>query len=170
MTRKQRRLALIAVVLAVVSTAVGLVLWGLSGNISFFNSPSDLMARPTAPSTRVRLGGLVQEGSIERLPDQVVMFTVTDGQTAIRVRFQGLLPDLFRERQGVVAEGRLVEAGLFRADSVLARHDENYMPREVVDALRRAGHFLPGEERAAHPAVSPAPAAPPANPVTGGGS
>lgn len=168
MTRKQRRLVLIAAVLAVVSTAVGLVLWGLSGNISFFNSPSDLMARPTAPTTRVRLGGLVQEGSIERLPEQVVMFTVTDGQTAIRVRFQGLLPDLFRERQGVVAEGRLVEAGLFRADSVLARHDENYMPREVVDALRRAGHFLPGEERAANPNAHPAAAAP--APRGGGGS
>lgn len=158
MTRKQRRLLLIGCVLALVSSGVGLMLWGLSGSISFFNSPSDLMARPTSPQTRVRLGGLVQEGSIERLPDQVVMFTVTDGQTALRVRYQGLLPDLFRERQGVVAEGRLVAAGLFRADSVLARHDENYMPREVVDALRRAGHYLPGEERAANPAARPAPA------------
>jgi cytochrome c-type biogenesis protein CcmE len=169
-TRKKRRLVLVAVVLALTSTAVGLILWGLSGSISFFNSPSDLVARPTSPNTRVRLGGLVQEGSIERLADQVVMFTVTDGQTTIRVRYQGILPDLFRERQGVVAEGRLVEAGLFRADSVLARHDENYMPREVVDALRRAGHFLPGEERAANPDQHPAAATPAAQPGRGGGS
>jgi cytochrome c-type biogenesis protein CcmE len=165
MTRKQRRLALVTAVLAVVGLSVGLVLWGLSGNISFFNSPSDLMARPVQPTTRVRLGGLVQEGSIERLPGEVVMFTVTDGQTSIRVRYRGLLPDLFRERQGVIAEGQLVEAGLFRADSVLARHDENYMPREVADALRRAGHFLPTEQPALNPAARPAQTATP-----GGGS
>lgn len=151
MTRRGRRLTLIGAAIAVLAIATGLVLWGLSGNIAFFNSPSDVAERGVPPGQKFRLGGLVLEGSIERSADQVVHFTVTDGRSQIRVRYQGLLPDLFRERQGVVTEGRLDGAGLFRADTVLARHDENYMPREVADALKRSGHFVGEEGRAAQP-------------------
>jgi cytochrome c-type biogenesis protein CcmE len=151
MTRKQRRLVLIGSALSVVAVAVGLVLWGLSGNIAFFNSPTDVVERGVSPGQKFRLGGLVQEGSVERGADQVVHFTVTDGRSTIRVRYQGILPDLFREKQGVVTEGRLDASGIFRADTVLARHDENYMPREVADALRRQGHFIGEEGRAAAP-------------------
>jgi cytochrome c-type biogenesis protein CcmE len=150
MTRKARRLALIGGALGVVAIAVGLVLWGLSGSIAFFLSPTDLVERGAPEGRMIRVGGLVQEGSIERGADQVVQFTVTDGRNVVRVRYQGVLPDLFRERQGVVAEGRL-DGGLFRAQTILARHDENYMPREVADALKRAGHFIGDEGRAATP-------------------
>lgn len=151
MTRKKRRLILIGSVLTVVALASGLVLWGLSGNIAFFNSPTDVVEQRVPPGQKFRLGGLVLEGSVERGADQIVHFTVTDGRTNLRVRYQGILPDLFREKQGVVTEGRLDESGLFRADTVLARHDENYMPREVADALRRQGHFIGEEGRAAAP-------------------
>lgn len=151
MTRRQRRLVLIGSALSVVAVAVGLVLWGLSGNIAFFNSPTDVVERGVAPGQKFRLGGLVEEGSVERSADQVVHFTVTDGRNTIRVRYQGILPDLFREKQGVVTEGRIDANGIFRADTVLARHDENYMPREVADALRRQGHFIGEEGRAAAP-------------------
>jgi cytochrome c-type biogenesis protein CcmE len=91
------------------------------------------------PGTRFRLGGLVKEGSVQRGENQQVAFEVMDGQSSIRVNYHGILPDLFREGQGVIAEGALEKSGIFRADSVLAKHDENYMPREVADTLRRQG-------------------------------
>ena len=141
MTRKQRRLVLIGSALAVLVLAVALVLTALRDSIVFFNSPTDLVEKQVAPGARVRLGGLVQEGSVARGDNLQVRFAVTDGRHTIPVAYQGLLPDLFREGQGVVTEGALDPAGTFRADSVLAKHDENYMPREVAERLKQQGHW-----------------------------
>ena len=139
MTRKQRRLSLIGLCGAVLALALGLVLYAMNDSIVFFYAPGDVQARNVQPGTRFRLGGLVKEGSVRRGENQVVAFEVTDAVGSIPVRYQGVLPDLFREGQGVVAEGILEPSGTFRADSVLAKHDETYMPREVADALRRQG-------------------------------
>ncbi|HXF87338.1 MAG TPA: cytochrome c maturation protein CcmE [Xanthobacteraceae bacterium] len=141
MTRKQRRLALIGACLAVVAVAVALVLGALKDSIVFFNSPTDVVEKQVAPGTRIRLGGLVKPGSVVRGDNLAVRFEVTDGNRTIEVRYQGVLPDLFREGQGVVTEGALGPDGVFRADSVLAKHDETYMPREVADALKKQGHW-----------------------------
>ncbi|WP_046864669.1 cytochrome c maturation protein CcmE [Microvirga massiliensis] len=146
MTRKQRRLTLIAVAGVVLSIALGLVLYAMRDTIVFFHAPADVQANNVQPGTRFRLGGLVREGSIHRGADQVVTFDVTDTQATITVRYHGQLPDLFREGQGVVTDGKLDASGLFVADTVLAKHDETYMPREVADALRRQGHWQ-GEEK-----------------------
>ncbi len=139
MTRKQRRLTLIGVAGCVLAVALGLVLYAMNDTIVFFNSPADIQAKSVQPGTRIRLGGLVKEGSVQRGADQQITFEVMDAQAAIKVNYKGLLPDLFREGQGIVAEGILENPGVFRADSVLAKHDENYMPREVADTLRRQG-------------------------------
>lgn len=139
MTRKQRRLSLIAAGGAVVATALALVLFAMRDTIVFFRAPSDIVAMDIKPGTRLRLGGLVAEGSLVREPGQRVQFVVKDANHAVTVRYTGLLPDLFREGQGVVTEG-VLDAGLkFSADSVLAKHDERYMPREVADALKKQG-------------------------------
>ncbi len=108
-----------------------------------------MVEKQIAPGTRIRLGGLVKEGSVVRGENLAVRFDVTDGRNTIAVAYQGLLPDLFREGQGVVTEGALEPAGLFKADSVLAKHDENYMPKEVADALKKQGHWKDGDEREA---------------------
>lgn len=144
MTRKQRRLVLIGSALAVLSVAVALVLGALKDSIVFFNSPTDLVGRQIEPGMRIRVGGLVKEGSVSRGKGLAVHFEVTDGKSTVPVAYQGLLPDLFRERQGVIAEGALDRSGTFRADSVLAKHDETYMPKEVADALRKQGHSKDG--------------------------
>ncbi|AWM87744.1 cytochrome c maturation protein CcmE [Microvirga sp. 17 mud 1-3] len=149
-TRKTRRLTIIAVAGCVLAVALGLVLYAMNDTIVFFNSPADVQAKNVAPGTRFRLGGLVKEGSVRRSDNQQVDFEVMDAQSSIRVHYQGLLPDLFREGQGVVTEGRLDSSGVFRADTVLAKHDENYMPREVADALKRQGHWQ-GEAKASEP-------------------
>ena len=141
MTRKQRRLVLIGSGLGVLALAAGLVLFALRGSIVFFNSPSDVIEKHVAAGTRIRIGGLVKPGSVKRGDGLRVRFEVTDGKSAIAVAYQGILPDLFREGQGVVAEGSLDRSGVFEADSVLAKHDERYMPREVVDALKKTGHW-----------------------------
>ena len=141
MTRKQRRLTLIAAGVGVLGLAVALVLSALKDSIVFFNSPSDLVEKHVAPGTRVRLGGLVVPGSIVRGADLNVGFEVSDGNRAVQVTYQGVLPDLFREGQGVVTEGALQTSGTFKADSVLAKHDEKYMPKEVADALKKQGHW-----------------------------
>ena len=141
MTRRQRRLTLIGGALGVLALALGLVLFAMRDSIVFFHSPADIAAKAVAPGTRLRLGGLVKEGTVERGAGQAIAFEVADAQTSIRVRYQGLLPDLFREGQGVVAEGVLEASGAFRADTVLARHDETYMPREVADALKKQGYW-----------------------------
>jgi cytochrome c-type biogenesis protein CcmE len=147
MTRKQRRLALIGTALGILALAVGLVLSALQGSIVFFNSPTDVVEKQVKPGVRIRIGGMVKEGSIERADSLAVRFAVTDGRSTLPVAYRGLLPDLFREGQGVVAEGMLDGSGTFRADSVLAKHDETYMPKEVADALRKQGHWKDDREK-----------------------
>jgi cytochrome c-type biogenesis protein CcmE len=141
MTRKQRRLVLIGGSLGVLALAAVLVLTALKDSIVFFNSPSDVVEKNLQPGSRIRLGGLVKPGTLERGEQLAVRFEVTDGNRAIAVRYQGILPDLFREGQGVIAEGTLESGGAFKADSVLAKHDEKYMPKEVADALKKQGHW-----------------------------
>ncbi len=141
MTRKQRRLALIGVSLGVLGLAAALVLSALKESIVFFNSPTDVIEKRVAAGTRIRLGGLVKPGSLIRGDNLLIRFEVTDGNREIPVTYRGGVPDLFREGQGVVAEGALDSAGTFRADTILAKHDEKYMPREVADALKRQGHW-----------------------------
>jgi cytochrome c-type biogenesis protein CcmE len=147
MTRKQRRLTLIGSALGVLALAVALVLVALKDSIVFFNSPTDVAEKHVAPGTRIRIGGLVKEGSVQRGDGLAVRFAVTDGKSTVAVAYQGLLPDLFREGQGIVAEGALDGAGTFRADSVLAKHDETYMPKEVADALKKQGHWKDDKEK-----------------------
>jgi cytochrome c-type biogenesis protein CcmE len=137
MTRKQRRLTLIAVAGIVLALAAALTLSALRDSIVFFASPSELALNPPPPGKRLRIGGLVKEGSIVK-EGLLVRFDVTDGAQTVPVRYEGMLPDLFREKQGVVAEGSL-ENGIFIARTILAKHDEYYMPREVVDALKDKG-------------------------------
>ena len=139
MTRKQRRSVLIATCVAVLGIAVGLVLFALEDSIVFFYSPSDIAEKSVEPGQRIRIGGLVEEGSVKRGEGTQVQFAVTDTAKTLPVVYTGVLPDLFREGQGVVAEGKLGSDGVFTADNVLAKHDENYMPPEVADALRRQG-------------------------------
>jgi cytochrome c-type biogenesis protein CcmE len=152
MTRKQRRLALIGSAGGVLALALGLVLYAMNDSIVFFHAPSDIVTKNVQPGTRLRLGGLVKEGSLKRGENSRVTFEVTDGQASIPVRYQGLLPDLFREGQGVVTEGVLEPGRGLSADTVLAKHDETYMPREVADALRRQGHWQ-GESKPAQQAT-----------------
>jgi cytochrome c-type biogenesis protein CcmE len=142
MTRKQRRFALILTGVGIMGLAVGLMLWTLKDSIVFFNSPTDVAEKHLAPGTRIRLGGLVVPGSIVKSKDLNVRFEVSDGNRAIPVTYQGILPDLFREGQGVVTEGVIEPSGGFKADSVLAKHDERYMPKEVADALKKQGHWI----------------------------
>jgi cytochrome c-type biogenesis protein CcmE len=141
MTRKQRRLALISTAAVVLAIATALVLFALRDSIVFFNSPSDVIVKQIKSGTRLRLGGLVAPGSVVRDNQLDMHFEVTDGNRSITVAYHGILPDLFREGQGVVAEGVLEPGGAFRADTVLAKHDENYMPKEVADALKKQGHW-----------------------------
>ena len=141
MTRKQRRFAMIAGGVGVLAVAVLLVLFAMKDAIVFFNSPTDVAEKHLAPGTRIRLGGLVASGSVSRGEALVVKFEVTDGNSTIPVTYQGILPDLFREGQGVIAEGALEPGGIFKADTVLAKHDEKYMPKEVADALKKQGHW-----------------------------
>ena len=138
LTRKQKRAGLLLAALAVLGSAVGLVLHALSDTIVFFFTPAEVLARNIEPDARFRLGGLVAEGSLRR-NGTAVAFIVTDGEKTLPVAFTGQLPDLFREGQGVVAEGKLDTTGVFIADTVLAKHDENYMPKEVADALKNQG-------------------------------
>ena len=144
MTRKQRRLALISSSLAVLGVAAGLVLFAFQDSIVFFYGPSELVEKNIQPGTRVRIGGLVKEGTVQRGADQTVSFAVTDTNRTVTVSYRGILPDLFREGQGVVAEGVLLTPSEFKADSVLAKHDENYMPKEVADALKKQGVWQHG--------------------------
>ncbi|QDG78398.1 cytochrome c maturation protein CcmE [Labrenzia sp. PHM005] len=149
MTRKQRRLTLIGSAGAVLAVALGLILFALNDQIVFFQSPTDIASKDIPSGQRIRLGGLVEEGSVERSDNAEVKFRVTDTANAVSVTYKGILPDLFREGQGVVTEGVLGADGTFVADSVLAKHDENYMPKEVAEALKDQGHWQ-GEEGAAN--------------------
>ena len=139
MTRKGKRLTLIVGALAVLGLAAGLMLFALRDNIVFFYTPSELAKKQIAPGARLRIGGLVKEGSVVKSDGREVKFTVTDKTRDLAVAYTGLLPDLFKEGQGVVVDGVLQPDGNFRADSVLAKHDERYMPRDVADALKKQG-------------------------------
>ena len=151
MTRKQRRLILIGSSLGVLGIAAALVLSALRDSIVFFNSPTDIVEKKPAAGTRMRVGGLVKPGTLVRGDNLQIRFDVTDGNKDIAVRYQGIVPDLFREGQGVVTEGKLDGSGIFVADTVLAKHDEKYMPREVVDALKKTGRWQDGEDAGSKP-------------------
>ena len=140
MTRKQKRLAVIGGLGVVLALATTLVLFALRDQIVFFYSPTEMKTRAVAAGTPIRLGGLVKDGTWVKSGD-TNDFVVTDGQTEIHAQYIGILPDLFREGQGVVAEGSLTAAGIFAASTVLAKHDENYMPKEVVEALKTSGEW-----------------------------
>jgi cytochrome c-type biogenesis protein CcmE len=132
--------------MAVLGVAAALILIAVGDSLVFFYSPTDLQAQALTPERLVRLGGLVEEGSVQRADDgATVSFRVTDLQQAVPVAFTGLLPDLFREGQGVVVQGRMGTDGVFHAIEVLAKHDENYMPKEVADALKKSGEWRRGE-------------------------
>ena len=148
MTRKRRRLVLISAALAVLGLALGLVLVALRDNIVFFYGPSELAQKAPRAGQRLRIGGLVRQGSLVHEGARTVRFAVTDKKQEVVVTFTGLLPDLFREGQGVVAEGTLGHDKLFHADSILAKHDERYMPRDVGDALKKQGVWREGAEAA----------------------
>lgn len=139
MTRKQTRLNLILSALGLVGLALGLILYALSDSIVFFYTPSEMAAKHLAPGTRVRLGGLVEQGTLVKGDGGQVTFAITDMTKSVKVSYKGLLPDLFREGQGVVAEGAAAADGSFAADTILAKHDEKYMPKDVMDKLKAQG-------------------------------
>jgi cytochrome c-type biogenesis protein CcmE len=141
MTRKQRRLTMIGGAGAVLVIAAALVLNAMRDSIVFFSTPSMAAEKHIPAGTRFRLGGVVEPGSLVRGDQLAVAFRVADGSAALPVAFKGILPDLFREGQGVIAEGALDSAGTFKADTVLAKHDETYMPKDVADALKKQGHW-----------------------------
>lgn len=142
MTRKQKRLTIIAGGMSFILAAVLLVMFAFSQSVAYFYMPADLAEAEVSPGTRIRLGGLVAEGSVKRGEGSTVTFSVTDGSGTVPVSYTGILPDLFREGQGVVTEGAFEAATRsFIADTVLAKHDENYMPPEVVEALKKSGEW-----------------------------
>ncbi|MFP4334012.1 MAG: cytochrome c maturation protein CcmE [Wenzhouxiangella sp.] len=138
--RRKKRLAVVALIVLSVSAAATVAFTALQENMLFFISPSDVHAQTLPPDRHFRLGGLVTEGSVSRdKQNLLVSFTVNDGAHEVPVTFQGILPDLFREGQGVIAHGHIGEDGVFHAREVLARHDETYMPNEVAKALEKTG-------------------------------
>jgi cytochrome c-type biogenesis protein CcmE len=147
MTRKQKRLTTVIVGLLLLGAAAALVLTALKENLVYFKSPTEILAEPPTNSRSIRLGGLVEEGSLERQADGVTMlFAITDLANSVPVTYKGILPDLFREGQGVITQGKLGPDGVFLADEVLAKHDENYMPPEVAEALRESGQWRGDDE------------------------
>ncbi|WP_159952881.1 cytochrome c maturation protein CcmE [Rhizobium sp. 18065] len=147
MTRKQKRLAVIAGGMGFILMAVLLVMFAFGQSIAYFYMPSDIAMKGVGPDTRIRLGGLVAEGSVVRSEGSTVRFSVTDGNGTVPVTYTGILPDLFREGQGVVTEGMFTAGSqVFVADTVLAKHDENYMPKEVADRLKQDGIWQGGEK------------------------
>lgn len=161
MTRKGRRLVLIGVGLAVLGLAAGLILTALNDTIVFFRTPTEVAEHKVAPGTRTRLGGLVETGSLVK-DGAAIRFAVTDGNARVTIAYTGILPDLFREGQGVVAEGAVQPDGTFKADTVLAKHDERYMPREVADALKQQGHWMEDAQKAKPGTADGPPSAKPA--------
>jgi cytochrome c-type biogenesis protein CcmE len=142
MTRKKRRLYAVLAGMTVLGIAAALVLTAFEDNLVFFFSPTEMQTKQLAEGQVIRVGGLVEMESVERLDDGLtVSFVLTDTANTLPVRFTGVLPDLFREGQGVVAEGSMGADGVFVARDILAKHDENYMPREVADAIKDAGHW-----------------------------
>ncbi|MGF0536743.1 cytochrome c maturation protein CcmE [Agrobacterium sp. ES01] len=147
MTRKQKRLTVILGGMGFIFAAVLLVMFAFGQSVAYFYMPSDLQTNHVGPGTRIRLGGLVEDGSVKRGGGSTVTFAVTDGKNTVPVTYTGILPDLFREGQGVVTEGTFESGNVFVADTVLAKHDENYMPKEVADRLKKDGVWE-GKEKA----------------------
>lgn len=146
-TRKKKRLYTVIAGLTMLGVAAALVLTAFEDNIVFFYSPTDITEKALRPGQTVRLGGLVQADSVKKASDGVTTeFVITDTNKTISVRYAGLLPDLFREGQGVVTQGSLGPDGTFVASEVLAKHDENYMPKEVADALKKSGNWKESEK------------------------
>lgn len=148
MSRKRRRLYVLLAAGACLGLAAGLVLFALSDNVTYFVAPSDMATKAPPPGRSFRLGGLVEPGSIEKVTADgkpSVRFKVTDGPASVAVTYAGILPDLFREGQGVVVLGALRPDGAFVASEVLAKHDETYMPKEVADALKKSGQWNPAQ-------------------------
>lgn len=143
--RRATRLMWILIIGAVMALAIGLSMYALRSGISFAMSPSELKAADVQPGQRVRLFGLVEEGSVKRGEGLNVAFTLSDSEETMQVRFNKILPDLFREGQGIITEGELGADGVFEADTVLAKHDENYMPADMAAKLKEEGHWQ-GEE------------------------
>ena len=139
MTRKQKRLSVILAGLAFLGAAAGLTFYALGQKASYFYMPADLATATVQPGQRIRLGGLVEKGTVMRGQGTTVGFSVTDQQKSVKVTYTGILPDLFREGQGVITEGAFGPDGVFVADSVLAKHDERYMPKDVADRLKARG-------------------------------
>lgn len=142
MTRKQKRLAVIGGGMSVLAIAVTLVLVAIGQGAAYFRMPSDLTSTDMVPGTRIRLGGLVEKGTVERGQGTTVRFDVTDEKKSVPVTFTGILPDLFRPGQGVIVEGTFNAAGKFVADTVLAKHDERYMPKNVAEGLKAKGVWV----------------------------
>lgn len=141
MKPKHQRLLFVLFSLGLLVCAVLLTLRAFSENLIFFYSPSDLQEKQVDAQTIIRVGGLVKAGTVVHTGVDNVTFLVTDGASDVTVSYQGVLPNLFREGQGVVAEGTLENSASLKAKTILAKHDESYMPREVVDALKRSGHW-----------------------------
>ncbi|APE43162.1 cytochrome c biogenesis protein CcmE [Sulfitobacter alexandrii] len=138
--KKQRRIQVIAVAVVALIVSTALIGYAMRDGINFFRAPSQVMAEPPAPNEVFRIGGLVEAGSLVRGDGETVRFSVTDGGATVPVTFSGVLPDLFEENQGMVGTGRYVN-GVFEASEILAKHDETYMPKEVVDALKEQGVY-----------------------------
>lgn len=146
MKRKHKRLTFVLIALVLLGGAAGLVLNAFEDNIVFFYSPTELKTKQLKPDQRLRLGGLVEDGSLEKSANAVVRFRVTDTANAVSVVYKGILPDLFREGQGIVAQGHM-KGDEFVAEEVLAKHDENYMPPEVADAIKKSGQWKQAETK-----------------------
>jgi cytochrome c-type biogenesis protein CcmE len=140
MKRKHKRLTFVMIALVLLGIAATLMLNAFEDNIVFFYSPTEIKTKQLKADQRLRLGGLVEEGSLQKPGDSTVIFRVTDTANTITVRFKGILPDLFREGQGVIAEGKM-QGETFIAEEVLAKHDENYMPPEVAEAIKKSGQW-----------------------------
>ncbi|MEM6729743.1 MAG: cytochrome c maturation protein CcmE [Pseudomonadota bacterium] len=138
--KKQRRMQIVALALVSLIGATALVIYAFQDGINFFRSPSQVVAEPPPPNEVFRIGGLVEEGSLVRDAGEAISFRVTDGGASVPVTYTGILPDLFREGEGMVGTGSYV-SGIFRATEILARHDETYMPKEVIDALKEQGIY-----------------------------
>lgn len=160
--KARRRMTLVLAIAPVLALAVGLTLWGLRDSISFFYTPSQAAAAKPKPGKSVQLGGLVVAGSVVKHPDGAVEFNVADKISADHVVYQGDLPDLFREGQGIVAVGAYRADGVFEAKQVLAKHDEKYMPKELADELKKQGEWR-GDGKA--PAYAPPAAMPKGGPT-----
>lgn len=140
--KKQRRIQIIAMAVLALTLATGLVIWGLGDGVNYFRTPTQVVAKPPPADEVFRIGGLVETGTLKRGPGTTATFAVTDSNQSVPVTYTGVLPDLFGEGQGMVGTGSLV-GGTFVATEILAKHDETYMPREVIDALKEQGVYQP---------------------------